>query len=71
MKNLTILGLSAMILASCGTTQHKQEVNNNINADIQVSKNNNNMDNDYLILLPVAIRLPSTSSVLRRTWSQR
>ena len=50
MKNLTILGLSAMILASCGTTQHKQEVNNNINADIQVSKNNNNMDNDYLIL---------------------
>ena len=49
MKNLTILGLSAMILASCGTTQHKQEVNNNINADIQVSKNNNNMDNDYLI----------------------
>ena len=50
MKNLTILGLSAMILASCGTTQHKQEVNNNINVDIQVSKNNNNMDNDYLIL---------------------
>lgn len=50
MKNTIILGLSAMILASCATTQHKQDVNNNVNSNVEATKNPNNMDNDYLIL---------------------
>lgn len=50
MKNTMILGLSAMILASCATTQHKQDVNNNVNSNVEATKNPNNMDNDYLIL---------------------
>ena len=45
-----ILGLSAMILASCATTQHKQDINKNINSHIEATKNTNDMDNDYLIL---------------------
>lgn len=50
MKNTMILGLSAMILASCATTQHKQDVNNNVNSNVEATKNPNNMDTDYLIL---------------------
>ena len=50
MKNKMILGLSAMILASCATTQHKQDINKNINSHIEATKNTNDMDNDYLIL---------------------
>ena len=50
MKNTMILGLSAMIFASCATTQHKQDVNNNVNSNVEATKNPNNMDNDYLIL---------------------
>lgn len=50
MKNTIILGLSAMILASCATTQHKQDINNNVNSNVEATKNPNNMDTDYLIL---------------------
>lgn len=39
-----------MILASCATTQHKQDINKNINSHIEATKNTNDMDNDYLIL---------------------
>ena len=52
MKNKMILGLSAMILASCATTQHKQDINKNINSHIEATKNTNDMDNDYLISTP-------------------
>lgn len=50
MKNLMILGLSAMMLASCGTTQNKQDNLNNTVSNLKVSKDVSNMDNEYLIL---------------------
>ena len=50
MKNLMILGLSAMMLASCGTTQNKQDNLNNSVSNLKVSKDVSNMDNEYLIL---------------------
>lgn len=45
-----IWGLSAMMLASCGTTQNKQNINTDINAKIEATKPLDNMDNEYLIL---------------------
>lgn len=45
-----VLGLSAMMLASCGTTQNKQNINTDINAKIEATKPLDNMDNEYLIL---------------------
>ena len=50
MKNLMILGLSAMMLASCGTTQNKQNINSDINAKTEATHPLDNMDNEYLIL---------------------
>ena len=46
MKNLMILGLSAMMLASCGTTQNKQDNLNNTVSNLKVSKDVSNMDNE-------------------------
>ena len=39
-----------MMLASCGTTQNKQNINTDINAKIEATKPLDNMDNEYLIL---------------------
>ncbi|WP_295430547.1 serpin family protein [Prevotella sp.] len=50
MKNLMVWGLLAMMLASCGTTQNKQNINTDINAKIEATKPLDNMDNEYLIL---------------------
>ena len=45
-----VWGLLAMMLASCGTTQNKQNINTDINAKIEATKPLDNMDNEYLIL---------------------
>lgn len=45
-----VWGLFAMMLASCGTTQNKQNINTDINAKIEATKPLDNMDNEYLIL---------------------
>ena len=78
MKNKMILGLSAMILASCATTQHKQDINKNINSHIEATKNTNDMDNDYLILsdgqhalINRANQFALDLSVHRQVWTLR
>ena len=45
-----VWGLLAMMLASCGITQNKQNINTDINAKIEATKPLDNMDNEYLIL---------------------
>lgn len=78
MKNLMILGLSAMMLASCGTTQNKQDNLNNTVSNLKVSKDVSNMDNEYLILSDAQQSIVDRGnqfalnlSVLRQAWTPR
>lgn len=78
MKNLMVWGLLAMMLASCGTTQNKQNINTDINAKIEATKPLDNMDNEYLILSDAQQSIVDRGnqfalnlSVLRQAWTPR